>query len=152
MSDAVAALVAELENAARDAQQAEAALRKQMAREIERLERQRAFAFRRTAFVHLLASRAASCETENEAHAAQREALAEELGWHAPSEAHEAIFGEMKPLGRCIWQRVRGMELEPDTALATELDKFEAWFEEKHGSPFYSLFEQYVPEAPLVDF
>jgi hypothetical protein len=47
MSAVVAALVAEFESAAQAAQEAEAALRKQMVEEVARLERQCAFAYRR---------------------------------------------------------------------------------------------------------
>jgi hypothetical protein len=32
------------------------------------------------------------------------------------------------------------------------LEAFEAWFETAHGKPFYVLFDQYVPEVPVVDF
>jgi hypothetical protein len=33
-----------------------------------------------------------------------------------------------------------------------ELEAFEAWFEGAHGKSFYALFDQYVPEVPVVDF
>jgi len=38
----------------------------------------------------------------------------------------------------------------PDFASA--LEEFEAWYQGHAGEPFYALFDQYVPEAPLVDF
>jgi hypothetical protein len=152
MNEAVAALVAEFEAAAIDAQQNEVLLRKKMADEIAKLERQRAFAFRRSNFIRLLGSSAAGLETEDEATAAQCGALSQELGWQGESEAHKAILDEMKPLGRCVWQCVCGVEPEPGVTVAAELDKFETWFEGKHGKPFYVLFDQYVPEVPVVDF
>ena len=64
MNEAASALIAEFEGAARNAQQAETLLRKQMAEEIARLERQRAFAYRRTYFIRMLASSAAGAEKE----------------------------------------------------------------------------------------
>ncbi len=152
MNEATSALIAEFEGAARNAQQAETLLRKQMAEEITRLERQRAFAYRRTNFIRMLASSAAGVEKEDEAAAAQYRALSEELGWHGESEAHKAILEQMKPLGRSVWQCVCGTEPEVNSDVAAELSAFEAWFESKHGTPFYALFDRYVPEAPLVDF
>ena len=152
MNEAVTALVAEFEAAARSAQENETLLRKKMADEIAKLERQRAFAFRRSNFIRLLGSSAAGLETEDEAAAAQCSALSQELGWQGESEAHKAILDEMKPLGRSVWQCVCGVEPKPGVKVAAELDKFETWFEGKHGTPFYTLFDQYIPQVPVVDF
>jgi hypothetical protein len=152
MNEAVAALVSEFEASARNAQQAETLLRKKMAEEIAALERQRAFAFRRTNFVRLLASSAAGLEKEDEATAAQGRALSEELGWHGESEAHKAILEEMKPVGRSVWQCVCGTGPQVTADVSAALGSFEAWFERTHGTPFYGLFDRYVPEVPVVDF
>jgi hypothetical protein len=78
--------------------------------------------------------------------------LREEFGWPAGSEAHKAILEEMKRLAVAIWQCVCETETGAVEAVGVELANFEAWFEATRGSPFYALFDQYVPETPLVDF
>jgi hypothetical protein len=67
MSAVVAALVAEFETAARTAQDAEAALRKQMVEEVARLERQRAFAFRRLNLMRPVTEAVAAAANEDAA-------------------------------------------------------------------------------------
>jgi hypothetical protein len=152
MTETVGRIVAQFESAAKEAHRAEMALRKQLAEQLSRLERERAFAFRRSAFVRLLAESAISQQNEDEATDAQGLAVAEELGWDGKSEAHEAILGEMKPLGGVIWRLLQDKGEDSGSEVAVKLARFEVWFQEKHGTPFYTLFDQYVPEAPLVDF
>ncbi len=152
MSERAAALISEFEGAARTAQEAEAALRKAMAAEIARLERERETAFRRTRLIRLLASSAAGFETGDEAVAAQCAAVRQEFGWHGESDAHKSIVEKMRPLAGAVWQCVRETDTGPAEAVTAELEKFEAWFQMERGTPFYVLFDQYVPEAPLVDF
>ncbi len=152
MSDATAALVANFEGAAKRAQEAETALRKRVAEEIARLERQRAFAFRRARLVRLLATSAEGPQNHEEVAAAQRTAIAEELGWEVESASYKAILDEMKPLGLSVWRCVSNADGSTPELVEAEIEKFETWFEGKHGTSFYALFDQYVPEAPLVDF
>lgn len=152
MNEAAAALVASFEGAARRAQETEAALRKKVAVQINELERQRAHAFRRTRLIRILASSAEGSEEEDEALLAQRKAVSEEIGWAVESDAYKAILDEMKPLGLSVWRCVCGVEASSPAEVKKEIERFEAWFETKHGTPFYALFDQYVPEAPLVDF
>ncbi len=151
MSPVAAALVAEFEAAAKTAQQAEEALRKKMSQEVAHLERQRAFAFRRTRLIRTLASSAAGADSEAAA-AAQRVAVRDELGWSGESEAYGKILDRLKPVGAAVW-RCTDEEGEGTAAAVTaELKQFEAWFEEAHGKSFYALFDQYHPEVPVVDF
>jgi hypothetical protein len=152
MNGAAEALLSGFESAARTAQEAETAFRKTVAAQIARLEREREIAFRRTRLIRLLAGAAAGFAKEDEAVGAQSLALAEEFGWAAGSEAHKAILEEMKPLAVAIWQCVCETETGAAEAVGVELANFEAWFEATRGSPFYALFDQYVPEVPLVDF
>jgi hypothetical protein len=152
MNEAAAALVASFEGAAKRAQDAETILRKKVAEEIARLERQRAFAFRRARLVGILATSAEGLEKEDEAASAQSAAVGEELGWGGESPARIAILDEMKPLGLSVWRCVCGGEDASPEEVTAEIERFETWFESKHGTPFYALFDQYVPEVPLVDF
>jgi len=151
-STAAAALVAEFEAAAKKTQQAEEALRKRMAREIADLERQRAFAFRRARLIRALAAAGAGAEQEEAAAAAQRRAVSELIGWSDASEARDAILDRLGPVGRIVWLCACGAEEGTPASAAAALQEFEAWFEGAHGKPFYALFDQYVPEVPVVDF
>jgi hypothetical protein len=150
MTETVTSLVAKFEGIATKAHQAEMSLRKQFAGELARLERERAYAFRRVAFVRLLAESTADKPTEEEAVTAQCRALSEELGWDGTSKVREAILDSMGPLARSIWQSLH--QAGPEAPVETTLDQFETWFRHNHEMEFYALFDQYVPEAPLVDF
>jgi hypothetical protein len=152
MNPAAAALIAKFEAAAGEAQRAEEALRKRLSDEIARSERHRAFAFRRTNFVRTLAVASVGTDAEEVALASQRRAMCEELGWTDPSAAHEAILDRLEPLGRAVWRCACGAEAATTAAVHAELEAFEAWFEGAHGKSFYALFDQYVPEVPVVDF
>jgi hypothetical protein len=152
MNDAAAALLSQFESAARAAQETEATFRKTVAAQIARLEREREIAFRRTRLIRLLAGAATGLAKEDEAVGAQCLALREEFGWPGESEAHKLILDEMKPLAVAVWQCVCETEMGSAEAVGVELANFEAWFQATRGSSFYALFDQYVPEAPLVDF
>lgn len=146
------ALVAEFEAAAKMAQHAEAELRKTLTEQLARAERQRAFAFRRTRLIRVLTTAAATAETEDAAMTAQACGLREDLGWSGASAAQDEILERMRPLARAVWQCVRGTDGYSSPAVAAELEAFEQWFQQARGQPLYSLFDQYVPEVPVVDF
>jgi hypothetical protein len=156
MTPAATALLATYEAAAKSAQAAEEELRERMAAEVARLERQRAFAFRRARLIRALAQHAGTADAEpEEAWRAQRQAVRHELGWIEPSDAHDKILTLLEPVARAVRACVNGGEgRDGATAAAVqkELAAFEAWFEDAHGTPFYTLFDQYFPEVPVVDF
>jgi len=153
MTPAAMVLVAEFESAAKTAQAAEAELRKRMAGEVARLERQRAFAFRRTRLIRALAASAGTAKSEpEEVWRAQRQAVRDELGWTSDSDAYDAILARLQPVASAVWKCACAADGEPPAAVAPELEAFEAWFENAHGKSFYALFDQYVTEVPVVDF
>jgi hypothetical protein len=158
MTPAATALLATYEAAARSAQAAEEELRKRMAAEVARLERQRAFAFRRTRLIRTLAQHAGAAETKpEEAWLAQRHAVRNELGWSEPSDAHDRILAHLEPVATAVRscanaEAAEGAPKDASAAVQEELAAFEAWFEEAHGTSFYALFDQYFPEVPVVDF
>jgi len=146
-------LVAAFESAAQVAQDAEARLRKSMAEEIARIERERAFAFRRTRLIRLLASSATGSENEQSALAAQSQAVCGELGLSVDNPAHKEIIEHLEPLGKAVWQCACASEEQVDSGAANAaLREFEQWFETARGQTFYALFEHYIPDTPLVDF
>ena len=155
MTRAAMALLATYEAAAKAAQAAEHEVRQAMAAKVAQLERQRAFAFRRTRLVRTLAQHAGDAETKPEdAWPAQRGAVRHELGWSEPSDAHERILARLEPVAaavrRCCLDAAD--EDATSTAVQQELAAFEAWYEDMHRSSFYALFDQYYPEVPVVDF
>jgi hypothetical protein len=153
MTPTATALVASFEASAKAAQTAEENLRKAMAEEVKRLERQRAFAFRRTRLVRLLASHAGMPESKpEEVWQAQRRAVRDEIGWTGTSEAHEAILARLQPVGDAVRDHLCPKDGSEPADVKTELEAFEAWFEGAHGKSFYALFDQYFPEVPVVDF
>lgn len=154
MTPAATALLAHFEAAAKAAQAAEAELRKSQALLIAKLEKQRAYAFRRSRLIRALAV-SGPTETEEDTKALwamQQRAVCEELGWTSLSESYRNILAHMQPLGAAVQARLCMEDEAPADAVMQALEQFEAWFEEAHGKPFYVLFDQYVPEVPVVDF
>jgi hypothetical protein len=155
MTPAATALLASYEAAARSAQSAEEALRRSMTAEMARLERERAFAFRRARLVRALAQHAGAADAKpEEAWLAQRRAVRGELGWSDPSDAHGMILTHLEPLAGAVRRCVHAGEGDdaPASAVRDELAAFEAWFERERGASFYTCFDQYFPEVPVVDF
>jgi hypothetical protein len=163
MTPGALALVAEFETAAKATRAAEEELRKRLTEQIASIERQRAFAFRRTRLVRSLASAVQAepakldaegdaAEAEAKVWSAQRRAVRDELGWTGESKAYDAILDQLQPVGRAVWQCSCSAEAGSGAVVLDELEKFETWFEAAHGKSFYALFDQYVPEVPVVDF
>jgi hypothetical protein len=151
MSDAVAALVAELEAAAHAAWKEEEALRNRMAQEIARLERRRAFAHRRAHLVRTLAAAVAGAETEEAAAAAVRAAVRRDLDWESETDFRRAVLDRLQPAGVAVWSCARASEGAEPAAIQAALEDFEAWYEATHGAPFYVLFDQEPAEVALVE-
>jgi hypothetical protein len=153
MTPAAQRLVADFEAEAKLAQEAEARLRKSMAEEIARIERERAFAFRRTRLIRLLASGSPDAEDDDAVLAAQSQAVCDELGLTAENPAHKEILERLEPVGKAVWQCACSADEQVNSdATNAALRDFEAWFEQTRGQSFYRLFEHHVPETPLVDF
>lgn len=152
MTPTTQALLSEFESAAQTAQHAEAVLRKQMTEEIARLERQRAFAFRRVRLIRALADGAAGADTVEAALHGQVRTLCEELEWSGGNESQKEVFKQLEPVCRTVWQCSCGVDGASPANVTAELEAFEQWFEKTRGVPFYNLFDQYVPEVPVVDF
>ena len=103
MSAVVAALVAEFESAARAAQEAEAALRKQMLEEVARLERQRAFAYRRLNLMRPVTEAVAAAANEEAALATGLATVRAELGWDSESETRSETLARFADVVRAIF-------------------------------------------------
>jgi hypothetical protein len=152
MSQAVP-FIAALEAAAKDAAAAEASYRREAAERIKALERDRSFAFRRLNLMKPIRDAVARAESEEMAVAVSQAILRAKLGWSDDSEARSAILTQFGPVARGLFA---GLHPEPDEKPAPDvlvlLGAFEAWYESAHRGSFWDLFDQPMPETPLVDF
>lgn len=158
MSNSVAQVLLDLETDAKVAWRDEKDLRERMQRELARLERRRAFAFRRRHLVSVFAeatqkAKEASQPTEEARYAA----LAREVGWRREGEFQKAVRREIAGLGELIEailyppQPEAGAVAVDTAAVIAALDTFETWYETQYGAQFYALFDQEAAEVPLVD-
>ncbi len=141
----------DLRAAARDAEAAEAAFRREVATRIADLEQQRAFAFRRLNLMQAIAEAVGPAEDEPTAMAYALAALRARLNWESDSEARAAVLARFAPVAQAVFA-----SLMPDDNSAADvpaaLTQFETWYAHTHTAPFWTLFEHYIPETPRVDF
>jgi hypothetical protein len=155
------AWIAELAAAADSAEAAEAAYRAESARCTAALAEERAFAYRRVNLLRALAEAVTGAPDEETAMAHGLAMLRARLGWSSTSDARDEIVGRFAPV--CVALRAADApddgeedagdgaeEAPPDPAEA--LAAFEGWYREARGTPFWKLFETYIPETPLVDW
>jgi hypothetical protein len=146
--------LSELETAASTADAEEMAFRREAAARIETLERARTFAFRRLNVLRAMAEAAGRAPDPETSIAAQLALIRDRLGWEAVErETARAVLDRLAALAACVDVDVRAgtAEIAPDDPCA-ELARFESWYAERFGSPFWALFDRYVPETPVVDF
>lgn len=148
--DSLNALMAE----ARQAEAAEAAYRKEAAREIDRLALARSHAYRRYHTMRMLSEAAGQCASTEEACSMQWAALCTRLNWEDDeSEARKSIKEALQPVFLavdCQYRPVEDDAAPPDPVGA--IKAFEAWYEARMGRPFWHVFDVYTPETPVVDF
>jgi hypothetical protein len=142
-----------LKGAADRAADAENTFRRDSAQRIKTLERDRAFAFRRLNVMRAVIAAVTTPEKDEDAVAAGIAALRDELGWVGTSEARTIVLDRFAEVARTVREAVApaGSGVEAPDALAA-LAAFEAWYADTHPGPFWALFDQYVPENPVVDF
>ena len=133
---------------------AENEFRSQIAARIKELEKQRSFAFRRLNLMKEVSSVIASAESEEIAVAAATAVLRAKLGWASDSEARVAVVSSFAPVAQAMFASLAPVESdeEPKPDVIRTLSEFEAWYETTHPNPFWVLFENYMPETPVVDF
>lgn len=143
-----------LKLAADESAVAESEFRSQIAARIKELEKQRAFAFRRLNLMKEVSGVIAGAESEEIAVAVATAVLRAKLGWADDSEARMAVVSSFAPVAQAMFASLAPTESEdeekPDVIGA--LKEFEAWYAETHPKPFWVLFENYMPETPVVDF
>ncbi len=145
--------VTALQAAAEGAAKAEAEFRRHASQRLATLEAARAFAYRRLNLMRAIADAAALPESEEIAVANALAVLQEKLGWRGDSEARSEVLSRFAPVARAVAGSVSARENgAPEPDVTTTLAEFEAWYAENHPGPFWALFEQHLPETPLVDF
>lgn len=143
----------DLQHAAVRADGAEAELRKEVAARLKTIEQDRAFAYRRLNLMRSIAEAVAHAESEEIAVANSLAVVRERLGWSSDSEPRMAALQQFASVGKAVFLSLAPPESEaPDADVLGALRAFEAWYEQKHGSSFWILFEHYIPETPVVDF
>lgn len=145
-------LLETLESAANGAAAAETAYRREAAERIKTLERERSFAFRRLSLMKPITEAVAQAESEEVAVAASQAILRAKLGWSTDSEARSAILTQFAAVARGLFAYLHPQPEMPAAAVLAVLADFEAWYEATHRTSFWDLFDQPIPEMPLVDF
>ncbi|MBM3532602.1 MAG: hypothetical protein FJX60_06160 [Alphaproteobacteria bacterium] len=128
----------------------ESAYRRESARRIETLERARAFAYRRLNLLKKVAETATDEADTKKAADARIAAAFVEIGWIGANlaeldEKGREAEAKFRPVAEAI-----GASDEPRTLQA--LADFEAWFMQRFGRDFCSVFDRYAPDTPKVDF
>jgi hypothetical protein len=141
-----------LKAAADRAEVAEGQFRREVAHRIAALERERAFAFRRLNLMRAIADAVAEAESEEIAVANALAVLRGKLGWSTDSEARDAVFSHFASVAQAVFRDFAPPDDEPIVSVQDALAEFETWYAGSHPSPFWILFEHYIPETPLVDF
>ena len=133
---------------------AENEFRSQIAGRIKELERQRSFAFRRLNLMKEVSGVIAGAESEEIAVAAATAVLRAKLGWTNDSEARVAVVSSFAPVAQAMFASLAPVESDDEEKpdVIGTLGEFEAWYAATHPNPFWVLFENYMPETPVVDF
>ncbi len=142
-----------LTQAASRADGAEAELRKEMSARLKAIEQERAFAYRRLNLMRAVAQAVAGAGSQDAAAAQAAAALRERLGWSGDSEPRLRTLEKFAPVAKAVFASLAPAEAEaPEADALAALGDFEAWYLQSFGTPFWVLFEHYIPETPVVDF
>ncbi|HWM49084.1 MAG TPA: hypothetical protein VNR11_19450 [Xanthobacteraceae bacterium] len=133
---------------------AERSFRSEIAARIRELEQQRAFAFRRLNLMRAIGHAVSVADSEEAATAGAAAALRERLGWSSDSEARAEVVARFTPVARAMFAQFAPTDGEGERAgdVAAAMVEFEAWYAATHPVAFWVLFENVMPETPVVDF
>lgn len=144
--------LATLADATKQAEQAEASYRADFAKRVEELAQARAFAHRRANLLRAVAGAVAQATDAPMAVAYGLATLHSRLGWGQESASREEIIAAFAPVCAALHGPEEGTEAKEPADPAEALAAFEAWYIAARGAPFWVLFEQWMPETPVVDF
>ncbi|MBI5261861.1 MAG: hypothetical protein HY852_08620 [Bradyrhizobium sp.] len=153
MSISAPEFLVSLQSAAQRADSAEAELQREIIERRKAIEQARKFAYRRYNFVKAIVDSVSGAGTREAAVAHALAAMRNSLGWSGDSEARQATLTDFVPVAEAVFATVSPAETEPpEVDVLAVLAEFEARYQDRHGTPFWSLFENYFPETPVVDF
>lgn len=142
-----------LQSATRRADAAEAELQKEIVERRKLIEQERKFAYRRFNFMRAVADGVGSAQSQEIAVANALTVMRNALNWSSDSAARQATLSDFAPVAAAVFINQAPNESEPpDADVLAALAQFESQYVERHGSPFWILFENYIPETPVVDF
>lgn len=150
---ALAAFLTQLDAAKAAADVAEIAFRAEAAARTQELATERAHAYRRADLMASLARTVEDAESPDLAAAAGQALLRARLGWDTDSAARTDVLEHFSAValalhGAAADEAAPAEAADPHAALAD----FEAWYLSTRESPFWYLFDHYLPETPVVDF
>jgi len=152
--DPAASFIDVLKRSADQSSVAEDEFRRGIAERMKELEKQRSFAFRRLHLMKEVAGVITQAESEEIAIAGATVVLRAKLGWVNDSEARSEVLSRFAPVAQAMFASLvpsaDDNEEKPD--VIETLGEFEAWYAATHPNPFWILFENYMPETPVVDF
>lgn len=153
MNSPANSFLAALQSAAQKADRAEDELQREIVERRKAIEQARKFAYRRYNFMRTVAGAVASAQNRDEAVEAALTSLRSSLGWSGDSEARQETATDFVPVAEAVFASISPETTEPPEAdVLGALRQFETGYLEKRGTPFWSLFENYIPETPVVDF
>ncbi len=79
-------------------------------------------------------------------------ALRTRLGWESDSEARAAVLARFAPVAQAVFAALKPNDDNGEADIAAALARFETWYAQTPTTPFWTLFEYYIPETPRVDF
>ena len=152
--DPAASFIDVLKRSADQSSVAEDEFRRGIAERMKELEKQRSFAFRRLHLMKEVAGVITQAESEEIAIAGATVVLRAKLGWVNDSEARSEVLSRFALVAQAMFASLvpsaDDNEEKPD--VIETLREFEAWYAATHPNPFWILFENYMPETPVVDF
>jgi hypothetical protein len=74
----------------------------------------------------------------------------EPSGWDSDSETRSETLARFGDVVRAIFASFAEPEA-PVAEVSRALAAFESWYSARYQRPFWMLFEQYIPEMPLVE-
>jgi len=148
----------DLEQAARNANVAEDAFRKDFARKVEELRRARAHAWRRLNLLRVLGRELAGLP-EEEVEAKGRAVFYRETAQNGATEPQREAAAQFAPVVLAVWQAVREVPEdetgagagEPAPDVRAALATFEDWYAANRNGVFLDLMERDIVELPLVE-
>ncbi len=150
----ISSFLTTLELTANRATETENNFRRESALRAKSLERERAFAHRRLNFMRAITDAVAVAESEEIAVAAATAVMRAKLSWSSDSAARTEVLSRFVPVAQQVFANLvpAGEDGAPLPDVIQALAEFEAWYRATRPNPFWMLFENQMPETPLVDF